>query len=206
MASVSFPSAPQRDFGHAGAPSERWQMKDGRHVVLRAAQPDDADAMQALVRSLSPRTRYMRFFNPLRELPPKLLDAFTHTDAHHAMTLLAFLDVEGQETLIGMGQYFSDDYPAQCEFALLVADGYQGSGLGTRLLRNLVCIAVAAGIEVMEGELMAENIAMRAVAQANGFSVSPHPREAYLLKLHKVLAPPAWKCSQLAALARQSVQ
>src|SRR5581483_9921110 len=92
MASVSFSSAQQAVTGHAGTPSERWQMKDGRSVILRAAQPDDADAMQALVRSLSPRTRYLRFFNPLRELPPKLLDSFTHTDAHHAMTLLAFLD------------------------------------------------------------------------------------------------------------------
>lgn len=35
---------------------------------------------------------------------------------------------------------------------------------------------------------MGENLAMREVARANGFEDSPHPREAYLLELHKVLA------------------
>ncbi len=184
-------------------PSERWQLKDGRNVVLRAARAGDAGQIQALVTSLSPRTRYLRFFNPLRELPPALLDSFTHADPRHDMTLLAWLDIDGEQTLIGMGQYFSEGFPAQCEFALLVADGHQGSGLGTRLLRNLVCIAVEAGIETMEGELLDENLAMRTVAQANGFTLSRHPREGYLLKVRKTLAPPPWKCSQLAALAKQ---
>jgi acetyltransferase len=184
-------------------PSERWQLKDGRHVILRAARSEDANRIQSLVASLSPRTRYMRFFNPLRELPPALLDTFTHADPRHDMTLLAFLDIEGRQTLIGMGQYFSEDFRAHCEFALLVADGYQGSGLGTRLLRNLVCIAVEAGIEIMEGDVLDDNLAMRQVAQANGFALSRHAGEAYLLKLRKTLAPPPWKCSQLATLAKK---
>ncbi len=185
-------------------PFERWQLNDGRRVTLRAARHDDGERIQALVRSLSPRTRYLRFFNPLRELPPPLLDAFTHADPRHELTLVATLEVEGRETLIGMGQYFSDDYPAHCEFALLVADGYQGEGLGSRLLRNLVCIAVEAGIETMEGELLDENQTMRRVAEANGFTLSRHPHEAYLLKAHRTLVPPPWKCSQLSALARQA--
>jgi len=214
MASASFspPAAGQRvldaDLAPASSnlPFERGRLKDGRSVTLRAARADDAARMQALVRSLSPRTRYLRFFNPLRELPPALLDSFTHADPRNEMTLVAYLDVEGRETLIGMGQYFSDNYPAQCEFALLVADGYQGEGLGSRLLRNLVCIAVEAGIETMEGELLDENLAMRRVAQANGFTLSRHPREAYLLRAHKTLAPPPWKCSQLAAPARQAAR
>ncbi len=195
LALLSRTSAP------ASTPFERWQLDDGRSVTLRAARGDDALRIQALVRSLSPRTRYLRFFNPLRELPPALLDAFTHAEPRHELTLVAYLDIEGQETLIGMGQYVSVDYPAQCEFALLVADGYHGQGLGSRLLRNLVCIAVEAGIETMEGELLDENLAMRHLAQANGFTLSRHPHEAYLLKAHKALAPPPWKCSQLAALA-----
>ena len=207
-ASVSFTAAPPRALGRDGATplTERWQLKDGRSAILRAACGDDAGRMQALVRSLSPRTRYLRFFNPLCELPPALLDTFTHADPREAMTLLAYLDIEGRETLIGIGQYFSEDYPAHCEFALLVADGYQGEGLGSRLLKNLICIAVEAGIETMEGELLGENLAMRHIAQANGFALSRHPRETYLLQARKTLAPPPWKCSQLAASARQAAR
>ncbi|MBV8635130.1 MAG: hypothetical protein JO002_11605, partial [Burkholderiaceae bacterium] len=65
MASLFPWLTPQRLFGTSIAPvtpAEHWQLKDGRSVTLRAACADDAQHIQGLVRSLSPRARYMRFF------------------------------------------------------------------------------------------------------------------------------------------------
>ena len=207
MAAMNAPglaTAAWQAFAVSGAPEDRWTLRDGRNVAIRAVRADDAARIQAMVQALSPRTRYLRFFNPLHELPPALLASFTEADPFHAMTILATIEQDGEERVVGMAHYFSEDYPEQCEFALLVADGWQGAGLGARLLHNLICIAVAAGFGRMEGELLAENITMRRLALSHAFTLAPHPGGAYLVKALKTLVQPAWKCSQLAALARHA--
>lgn len=179
------------------------RLQDGTAVILRGARADDGELIQQLVRGLSMQSRYQRFFYPLHELPSDMLARFTNNVPSESMTLLAVIHRDGREVAIAMAQYVADGYPEYCDFAVVVADAWQRNGLGKRLIQSLTCIARAAGIERMQGDMLAENEAMRRLMLNMGFQLRQHADGAYLRKASKELAVPEWKCSPLTALATQ---
>jgi GNAT superfamily N-acetyltransferase len=107
----------------------------GERVTVRAARPGDAEMLQAYVRELSVSARYNRFFGPLRELPPAELTRMTHMNQPSRATLIA--EIGGSEpVMIGELRYalLSD---AACEFAISVAEGWRGKGIGSLMLGDL---------------------------------------------------------------------
>ncbi|WP_158590469.1 GNAT family N-acetyltransferase [Noviherbaspirillum cavernae] len=185
------PSAPMRD---------RWRLKNGAAVAIRVAQSGDAPLMQDMVRGLSMESRYHRFFYPVRELTPDLLDRFVQADPMGSMTLLAVSGKGKDEVAVGMAQCAADPYPLRGEFAVVVTDAWQRLGIATRLLRNVICIARAAGIERLEGDIMSDNEPMRRLLAGMGFETGIHPDGAYLEKAWKVLDQPTRDCSGLTGL------
>lgn len=196
------PGSVIRPIGFASDPIEDgWLLADRSAITIRAARPADAAALQTLVRGLSPQSRFRRFFNAMRELPPDLLAQFTHADPMREITLLALIRRGRQEIPVAMAQYGCAPYPQRCDFAVVVTDAWQRHGIGARLLRNLICIAGAAGLEKIEGDVLDENEPMRQMLSGMGFEFGAHPDGAYMMRAFKPLAPPPWKCSALTALA-----
>ncbi|WP_394540263.1 GNAT family N-acetyltransferase [Lysobacter enzymogenes] len=64
---------------------------------------------------------------------------------------------------------------------MVVADQWQGRGLGTALMRHLIDIARARGIDRMYSADMAENADMRELAMHLGFRVRAEPSDASLV-------------------------
>jgi RimJ/RimL family protein N-acetyltransferase len=180
------------------------RLRDGTAVTLRGARADDGELIQQLVRGLSMQSRYQRFFYPLHELPPDMLARFTNNVPSEAMTLLAVIRRDDREVAIAMAQYVADGYPEYCDFAVVVADAWQRNGLGKQLIQSLTCIARAAGIVRMQGDVLAENEAMRRLMLNMGFQLRQHADGAYLRKASKELVESEWKCSPLTALATQA--
>ena len=77
------------------------------------------------------------------------------------------------------------------DFAIVVADGWQGRGLGKRLLGLLMDSARARGIEALEGEMLADNEPMRQLMRSMGFTIrSSHDDVQVLLLQRSLEAPP----------------
>ena len=72
-----------------------------------------------------------------------------------------------------MARYVALAAPGECEFALAVADGWQGRGVGYRLMQTLVRFAREAGYTRMEGYVLAANHKMLELMQALGFAIGP---------------------------------
>jgi RimJ/RimL family protein N-acetyltransferase len=177
-----------------------WRLSDGTAVRIRAVKPDDGPLLQELVASLSLTSRYRRFFYPVHELTPDLLARFTWADPAGSMTLLAVIRDQGREVAIGMAQCVAEPYPEVGEFAVVVADAWHRAGVATRLLRKLICIARAAGIERLEGDVLSENEPMLRLLAGMDFEFRSHPDGAYLTRAHRELVSAAWKCSPLPGL------
>ena len=182
---------------------DTWRLKDGTAVTLRATRADDGELIQELVRGLSMKSRYHRFFSPIHELTPRMLERFTHNAATDAMTVVATIQRDDKEVAIAMAQYVADPYPERCDFGVVVADDWQRSGLGRKLIESLICIARAAGFERIEGDVLVENVSIHRLMHDMGFRFGPHPDGAYLSRVKKRLVQEEWKCTPLTALVQQ---
>jgi len=170
---------------------KRWRLRDGRRVRVRAVTPGDAEAIQAFVRGLSDDARRRRFFSPIRELHPDALKRMTEVDHAREEVLLAVVHEAARETVVGIAQYaVQADGPA-CEFAVVVADGWQGHGLGRRLTERLLDAARRAGIARAEGDVLPANRPMVGLARAMGFDLAHSPDDPTVLRIARPLREPA---------------
>lgn len=162
---------------------QRARLGDGTPVTIRPIRPEDDRIEQAFVRNLSQESRYYRFMDTVRELSPQMLAHFTQVDYARHMALIAVVGGEHDETLIGVARYVADDERRRCEFAIVVADEWQRKGLGTRLMQALMAAARAAGIEKMEGAVLASNQKMLKFTAGLGFAARFDDQDARLLRV-----------------------
>jgi acetyltransferase len=125
------------------------------------------------VRELSPESRHNRFMAEIRELSPEMLARFTRINWPHDLALIVTRDDGGREQEIAVARYVALGAPGLCEFALAVADGWQGRGVGYRLMQTLVRFAREAGYERMDGYVLTANHKMLELMQSLGFDIRP---------------------------------
>lgn len=145
-------------------------LRGGRRVTVRAIREDDAAELQEAIRSLSDESRYTRFFSPLRELPASLLETATHPDPGSELQLVATVDRDGHERIVGGARYAALPTRGDCEFAVAIVDEWQGFGLARRMLEMLMRHARANGFQRMEGYVLAKNASMLGLARRLGFT------------------------------------
>ena len=67
---------------------------------------------------------------------------------------------------------------APCACALVVADAWQGRGIGSNLLRKLIDVARNRGVPELFGEILATNHGMLMMVKKLGFHTERHPEDA----------------------------
>jgi acetyltransferase len=144
------------------------ELRDGSRVRVRPIRPEDAELELAFFAGLSERSRYHRFMQHLPELPPRMLARFTQLDYDRELALVA-LDPRRNE-FVAVGRYAPNADGKSAEFALTVADAWQGRGLGSALLERLCLTAGEAGYEALYGHILPDNVDMLQLANRLGFS------------------------------------
>ncbi len=158
----------------------KFQTKDGQTVTIRPVSPEDADMEQEFVKNLSSESKYFRFMNTLRELSHTQLIRLTQIDYDREMAFVACIDharVNGLEVQVGVARYAMNPDGESCEFAIVVADDWQGKGLARRLMGVLIETARARGAKYMNGDFLSENRRMIQFVGSLGFVLSPHPED-----------------------------
>jgi nucleotide-binding universal stress UspA family protein/RimJ/RimL family protein N-acetyltransferase len=130
------------------------ELDDGSRVLVRPIVPEDREALAAGFERLSPESRYRRFFAPVARLRERELDYLTQVDHHDHEALVAIDDATGD--LVGVARFVRTE-PTVAEPAIVVADDWQGRGLGGRLLDELVGRAREEGIERFAAPVLADN-------------------------------------------------
>jgi acetyltransferase len=165
----------------------RVRLREGMEIVIRPIGPEDAEREQAFIRSLSPQSRYFRFMNTLRELPPDMLYRFTHPDFQHELALVALVGEGAAARQIGVARFAADPDRASTEFAVVVADEWQNRGVGSRLLCELLRAARAVGLKQLRGDVLASNHRMLALMSALGFDIQAAPEDPSLRRAVKTI-------------------
>jgi len=137
-------------------PEQGVTLRNGASVRVRAIRPDDEPRLLALCHRLSPRTVYERFFSPRRLLREEA-HAFANVDYRQRMAVVAEVD-DGQEPeLIGVARYGPSDEATTADVGLVVADGWQGLGLGSLLLEEILRAGEQRGIHEFSADVLTEN-------------------------------------------------
>jgi acetyltransferase len=167
----------------------RFQLTDGTLLTIRPIRPEDAELEQHFMASLSAETKRFRFMEELKELSRDLLVRFTQLDYDRELALIAVLEAEGErpEIELGVARYVRNPDGYSCEFALVVADAWQGKGIGTRLMQDLQQAAAARGFRELEGEVLTDNTNMLQLMHDLGFSLEAVPDDAQLKRVRKTL-------------------
>ncbi|MEO8104095.1 MAG: bifunctional acetate--CoA ligase family protein/GNAT family N-acetyltransferase [Betaproteobacteria bacterium] len=145
------------------------RLKDGTALVLRAIRPDDAGREREFVAAMSDASRYSRFQHAVSELSAETIARFTQLDYGREMALVAIDPRNG--VMVGVSRYFPNPDHDSVEFAVTVADDWQGRGLGLALMNSLVKCAQEAGYRRMDCSVLPGNLAMLRLADQLGFVV-----------------------------------
>lgn len=137
-------------------------------IAVRPMRADDARALGVFFDGLSQASRTARFHCGVRTLPEAWLERLTRLNDPNMHVLLAVAGRGAASTIVGEARYaFEPGLGA--EFALVVADPFQGRGLGRRMLEQLVRAAAVARITTLYGDVQRDNVPMLALANAAGF-------------------------------------
>ena len=126
---------------------------------------------------MSPQSRYQRFLGQYR-IDDEMIRRFTDVDFRRDVAFIALHEQGGKQTEIGVCRFCISDDGESCECAVTVSDEWQGKGLGTVLMHHLIKVAREHGIKRMIAIELAENMAMRALAEGLGFKRDADERYA----------------------------
>ena len=144
----------------------------GLKIFLRPIKPEDEPLLLEFLHSLSEKSRYYRFFSPIKTLPHRLLARFTQIDYDRDVALVA-MDAEGErERIMAVCRLTRVPGTDKAEVAVTVGDPWQGRGVGAKMLERCIAIAKERGIGFLYGIVMAENTNMLGLARKLGFSVT----------------------------------
>jgi acetyltransferase len=158
----------------------RWEavLKSGQRVTIRPIRPEDEPCMVDSHKRLSELSIYHRYFGNI-----PLADRVRH----ERLTRICFLDYDrqmvlvaedrtpdkGERQILAVGRLNRTAVEGEAEFSLLIIDQFQGTGLGTALLGKLVEVARAEGLKRLTAEMLADNVAMRRLAEQFAFRTVP---------------------------------
>jgi acetyltransferase len=167
--------------------SRTWTMASGESLRVRPVRHDDGQLEEAFVSSLSLESRYQRMLSGGVKVTAEWIDSMTHIDYHRHMAFAVTTVSYGDEQFVGVGRYVVDAATPSADIAIVLADAWQGQGLGRRLLATLLEHARTAGVREAAGVVLATNEAMLRLARSAGFAVTAEPGDATVVRIRRDL-------------------
>jgi acetyltransferase len=154
-----------------------WQDRNGAALVIRPICPEDEPLVARFHEMVSEHSVYLRYLQAHK---------LSQRVAHARLSRMCFIDYDremaliadrtnpqtGQHEAIAVGRLIKQHGKSEAEFALLVADRFQKSGLGTELLRRLLEVARDEHLLRVTADILPENRAMQRVCEKLGFRLT----------------------------------
>jgi acetyltransferase len=136
------------------------QLNDGTPILLRPIKPEDEPAWIDLLNRSSAETLWRRFRYLFKEATHEMASRYCFVDYDREIALAAEVQVDGRSYLIGVGRLVANVDHTDAEYAVLVADAWQGRGLGERLTAACLDVARRWGVQQVFGETAQDNTRM----------------------------------------------
>ncbi len=145
--------------------------KTGIKLFLRPVKISDEELLKDFFYSLSDQSLYRRFISTRKDMPHERLQEMVVIDYTKELVILAVVEQNGKEVVVGVGQYGIQEYQHWAEVAFAVRDDYQYKGIGQVLLSYLTLIAKRNGLLGFTAEVLVENKPMLHLFEKMGFNI-----------------------------------
>ena len=142
--------------------------KGGSELIVRPIRPTDEEMLSDMFYDLSDQTIINRFFSMLKSMPHRKLQQFCCVDYDSEISLVALTKEGVKQKVVGLGSYHLNPATHRAEIAFMMADAWQGKGIGTYMMQELVKIAKSKKIKGFTAEVFRDNVAMIALMHKAG--------------------------------------
>jgi len=151
---------------------QSWKCKDGRSVLLRPIRPEDEPLEKELiVNNLSEESMRFRFYHVIREMTHGMLTGFCNVDYDREIAIIAEYTSNGKGRNVGEGRMLIQPGEETGEFAVVVAEDFQGAGLGLKLSDTLIGIAIERGLRSIYASVLNSNEKIIGLVKRLGFTI-----------------------------------
>ncbi|MCI5082536.1 MAG: GNAT family N-acetyltransferase [Saprospiraceae bacterium] len=181
---------PPKSYGHLaispypGRYQKKIEARNGQEVLLRPIRPEDEPLELAMVERLSKESLYFRFFGYVPKMTHELMIRFTQIDYDREMAIVALTENAAQQTeMIGVVRIIADPWGEAAEYAILVADEWQGQGIGGQMTDYIIEIGREMGLKSIYATVLASNKGMISLFKKKGFTVKREDFDTYRVDL-----------------------
>jgi acetyltransferase len=155
--------------------SSTWTTKNGAPVTIRPILPEDEPLLAKFHTTLSDRSVYMRYLQPMmltERVVHERLARLCHCDYDREIALVAEDNSSGGEKrILGVGRLSKIHGADEARISVLVGDPFQGTGIGSQLIKQIVEVAKGEHMRRIAATLTPDNMVMQHIFQKLGFSL-----------------------------------
>ncbi|MEM0057870.1 MAG: bifunctional acetate--CoA ligase family protein/GNAT family N-acetyltransferase [Candidatus Bathyarchaeia archaeon] len=170
-----------------------WKMRDGRTVLLRPIKPEDEPLWLEMFQNCSEESIRYKLFQTLKHMPHEVRVRYCNIDYDREIAIVAELTENGKRKIIGTARVSIDPNGKSGELAFLVADPWQGLGLGTKLVDYVIEICRERGLETIYAIMVPDNLKAIELMKKFGFALK-YTEEGVIkgtLNLKEEVPPPS---------------
>jgi acetyltransferase len=157
------------------------ECKDGANIILRPIKPEDEPMWHELLGSCSKESIRFRFSSLIKQTTHEMASRYCYIDYDREIAIVAEVEEEDRRKLIGVGRLVADANHEEAEYAVLIADRWQGRGIGGMLTDYCVEVAKRWGVKRVVAETSKDNTRMVTTFQNRGFNINDEQEEDVVL-------------------------
>jgi acetyltransferase len=149
-----------------------WKLRDGRDVLLRPIKPEDEPLWLEMFQSFSEESIRYRFFQIIKDTPHETRVRYCNIDYDREIAIVAEMTENGRRKILGVVRVGIEPDGKTGEIAFIVADPWQGLGLGTKLVDYAIEICKDMNIEGLYAIMLPDNYRAVNLMKKMGFDIT----------------------------------
>lgn len=158
-------------------------LKNGKEVLLRPIRPEDEPLEKEMIAHFSRQTQYFRYFGYFAQISEDLLKRSTQIDYDREIAIVAEVTENDERSIIGEVRLLAEADNEMAEFAIAVADSWQGLGLGNEFTNYIISIARERGVKCIYANVLKANRVMVHMFRSRGFQLKSIDFTTYYTEL-----------------------
>jgi acetyltransferase len=148
-----------------------WKLRDGRTVLLRPIKPEDEPLWLEMFQNFSEESIRYRFFQIIKDTPHEVRVRYCNIDYDREIAIVPELNENGQRKILGVVRVSLEPDRKSGEIAFIIADPWQGLGLGTKMVDYVLEICKDMKLETIYAIMLPDNRRAISLMSKMGFDV-----------------------------------